>query len=519
MENASSLLPLRYFGHAIVATFCVVLLPALVVTGLQLAGHVESSLVAMAIGALLSVAFASLGSRLWARRPHDVVFSDLMLWGFLRRLRTERRLAETKGLLGLDSDGLTLAPHVVGEQAIKALESLSAALESRDPYTAGHTQRVARHSHMIAKAMGLSDEQVAKVRTAAAVHDVGKISTPREVMNKPGKLTPAEYEEMKRHAIVGAAMAARIDDPEITAMVRHHHEQLDGGGYPDGLAGSDIPLGARIIAVADTFDAITSARPDRTAQQHRRAMRILRAQAGTQLDPRAVEAFLGYYSGRRSVAGWSMIAAAPQKLGALVGGLLNTTGAASISQGVAAIGAAAAIASGAGGVAHKHHLRDTHRAGHSAPALVHAAYTPATGGSVVPAEETIVPDDLSPETGEPGGHDKPKPSPRDKGSARHEPAAETAPQLTGAGPKDVGKGKDGGGQPGSDSGGKKNPDNGKKDPEPVVTEPTAPTNGNGAGNGKGQTKPKPNPKPAPEPAPTPDPAPVNGGGKGPKPAK
>jgi putative nucleotidyltransferase with HDIG domain len=519
MENGSPVLPLRYFGHAIVATFCVVLLPALVVTGLQLAGHIESSLVATAIGAVLSVAFASLGSRLWARRPHDIVFSDLMLWGFLRRLRTERRLAETKGLLGLDNDGWTLAPHVVGEQAVRALESLSAALESRDPYTAGHTQRVARHSHMIAKAMGLSDEQVAKVRTAAAVHDVGKISTPREVMNKPGKLTPSEYEEMKRHAIVGAAMAARIDDSEITAMVRHHHEQLDGGGYPDGLGGSDIPLGARIIAVADTFDAITSARPYRSAQQHRRAMRILRAQAGTQLDPRAVEAFLGYYTGRRSVAGWSMIAAAPQKLGALLGGLLNTTGAASISQGVAAIGAAAAIASGAGGVAHKHHQHHSHPAGHSTPALAQAAYAaPATGGSVVPAEETILPEELSPETRQPADRDKQKDSPRDKGSTPHEATAEPSPHLTGAGPKDA-KDKDAASEPGNDSGNKKNPDSSKKDPEPVVEQPAAPGNGNGNGNGSGQTKPKPNPKPTPAPAPAPAAGPGNGGGKDLKPAK
>ena len=511
MQNGSTILPLRYFGHAIVATFSVVLLPALVVTALQLAGRVDSTLVALGMGALLSMSFASLGARLWARRPHDVVFSDLMLWGFLRRLRTERRLAETKGLLGLDAGGWTLAPHVVGEQAVKALESLSAALEARDPYTAGHTQRVAHHSHMIAKAMGLSDERVAKVRTAAAVHDVGKISTPREVMNKPGKLTPAEYEEMKRHAIVGAAMAARIDDPEITAMVRHHHEQLDGSGYPDGLTGADIPLGARIIAVADTFDAITSARPYRSAQQHRRAMRILRAQAGTQLDARAVDAFLGYYSGRRSVAGWSVIAAAPQKLGALLGGLLNTTGAASISQGVAAIGAAAAIASGAGGVAHQQHKRDSHHAHRTGPALVQAAYAaPATGGSLLSAEETIVPEELSPEA----DRDKPKKSPQ-RGDSRH--AGPAPAQDTTASPRDAKKDRDAGPQPGGDSGSKKNPDNGKKDPEPVVTDPVAPTNGNGNGNGH-QPKVKPNPKPEPAPAPDPTP-PGDGGAKGAKPAK
>ena len=511
MEHGTSPHPKRYLAHSLFATFCVVLAPALVVMALQLTGDVRSSIAALAIGAVLSVVIATAGSRLWARRPRDIVFSDLMVWGFLRRLRTERRLAEAKGLLGLSGYSNTLPANMVGEQAVHALESLGAALEARDSYTHGHTQRVARHSHMIAKAMGLPDEQVAKVRTAAAVHDVGKISTPREVMNKPGKLTEPEYEVMKRHAIVGAAMAARINDPEITAMVRHHHEQLDGSGYPDGLTGADIPLGARIIAVADTFDAITSARPYRSAQQHRRAMRILRAQAGTQLDARAVDAFLGYYSGRRSVAGWSVIAAAPQKLGALLGGLLNTTGAASISQGVAAIGAAAAIASGAGGVAHQQHKRDSHHAHRTGPALVQAAYAaPATGGSLLSAEETIVPEELSPEA----DRDKPKKSPQ-RGDSRH--AGPAPAQDTTASPRDAKKDRDAGPQPGGDSGSKKNPDNGKKDPEPVVTDPAAPINGNGNGNGH-QPKVKPNPKP--EPAPVPDPnLPGDGGAKGAKPAK
>jgi putative nucleotidyltransferase with HDIG domain len=322
---------------------------------------------------------------------------------------------------------------------------------------------------MIAKAMGLSDEQVAKVRTAAAVHDVGKISTPREVMNKPGKLTDDEYEVMKRHAIVGAAMAARIDDPEITAMVRHHHEQLDGSGYPDGLSGADIPLGARIIAVADTFDAITSARPYR-----------------------AVEAFLGYYSGRRSIAGWSLIAAVPQKLAAGLGSLLHTTGAASITQGVAAIGAAAAIAGGVGEAAVKH-KRDHHRASRSAAAgHVQTGYAVSPTGGVLVPEVSPPPSEAPPADAKPRG-DAPRHGSQGNGNLREVPARAPAGATPAA---EQPTGDHGGGQAGSQPGS----GSAKKDPQPVADEPAG--NGNGNAVPPGQAKKEPAAVP-PEPAPAP----------------
>ena len=116
-------------------------------------------------------------------------------------------------------------------------------------------------------------------------------------------------------------MAASVGDPAITAMIRHHHERLDGAGYPDGLAGEAIPLGARIIAVADTFDAMTSNRAYRRASSHKRALDVLRAEAGKQLDADAVAAFVGYYRGRRTVAWSAFAAAAPQRLFAWLGGV------------------------------------------------------------------------------------------------------------------------------------------------------------------------------------------------------
>lgn len=124
-----------------------------------------------------------------------------------------------------------------------------------------------------------------RIRTAALIHDVGKLSVAEEVLAKPGKLTDEEYALVKQHSAAGADMVAALGDAELTRIVRHHHERVDGTGYPDGLKGIEIPLGARIISVVDTFDAITSERPYRRPAHHKRALDVLRHEAGTQLDP------------------------------------------------------------------------------------------------------------------------------------------------------------------------------------------------------------------------------------------
>jgi hypothetical protein len=196
---------------------------------------------------------------------------------------------------------------------------------------------------MIAVRLGLPPTEVANIRTAAAVHDVGKIAVPREILNKAGRLTDEESAVIQCHPVDGAEMVAAMNDADITAMVRHHHERLDGTGYPDRLAGDEIPLGARIIAVADTFDAITSSRPYRLACKHKKAIAILRKQAGSQLDRDAVSAFLGYYSGRRSVGLWTLATAAPQRLAGWLSGLLQGGGVAPITQAAATVGAAALL--------------------------------------------------------------------------------------------------------------------------------------------------------------------------------
>jgi putative nucleotidyltransferase with HDIG domain len=318
----------RWLPLAIVATACVVVLPALAVWALVPPGDVAMLAVSLPLGMLLSVLVANLGTALWKRAPgsRDMVFADLMLWGWLRRSRTERRLVRAEALLGDGAQNLS----------VEALTELSALLEARDSYTYGHSQRVTRHAERIARAMGLSDADVAQVRTAAALHDVGKLHTPRQILNKPGRLTNDEFEVIRRHPGDGAAMATGLGDPMIVAMIRHHHERLDGRGYPAGLAGQEIPIGARIIAVADTFDAMTSNRAYRRASSHKRALDVLARETGTQLDADAVTAFLGYYRGLPTVA-WSALAtAAPQRFFAWLGGLSP-----SISAGAA--GAAAVL--------------------------------------------------------------------------------------------------------------------------------------------------------------------------------
>ena len=309
----------RWLPHAVLATAFVVVLPAVAVAAVVPPDNPVLLALSILAGIALSLAAASLGDAIWKRMPgsRDLVFADLMLWGWLRRSVAERRLAQAEKLLGSAAEGLSL----------EALTNLSDLLEARDSRTYGHSQRVTRHAERIANTMGLSPAEVAKVRTASALHDVGKLYTPRSILNKPGRLTDVEFELVKRHPVDGAAMAAGIGDPEITAMIRHHHERLDGRGYPDGLTGEEIPLGARIIAVADTFDAITSNRTYRRAAHHKRALDVLANEAGKQLDGDAVAAFRGYYRGRRTVAWSAFFAAAPQRFLSWLGGASPAIGA------------------------------------------------------------------------------------------------------------------------------------------------------------------------------------------------
>jgi putative nucleotidyltransferase with HDIG domain len=176
---------------------------------------------------------------------------------------------------------------------VAAIEALAQAVDAKDQVTHDHVRRVQSRSVDLAHALGVDDDaEVQAIKAASLLHDIGKLAIPEHILNKPGRLTPAEYEIMKRHAPIGADILQVIDFPyPVAPIVRHHHENWDGTGYPDGLAGEDIPIGARIIAVVDCFDALTSDRPYRPRMEDAAALQILAERKATMYDPRVVEAF------------------------------------------------------------------------------------------------------------------------------------------------------------------------------------------------------------------------------------
>jgi len=180
---------------------------------------------------------------------------------------------------------------------LSTIETLAMAIDAKDQITHGHIRRVQVFAVGLAKAMGLHDlNQIQAVEAAALLHDMGKLAVPEHILNKPGPLTPAEFDKMKLHASVGADILSAIDFPyPVVPIVRHHHENWDGTGYPDKISGTDIPFGARILSVVNCFDALTSDRPYRARLSDADALRILNDRRGTMYDPLIVDTFVKIY--------------------------------------------------------------------------------------------------------------------------------------------------------------------------------------------------------------------------------
>jgi putative nucleotidyltransferase with HDIG domain len=177
---------------------------------------------------------------------------------------------------------------------LSTVETLAMAIDAKDQITHGHIRRVQGYATGLAKALGVADaRELRAIEAAALLHDMGKLAVPEHILNKPGKLTASEYDRMKTHASVGAQILSAIDFPyPVVPIVRHHHENWDGAGYPDGLSGADIPLGARIMAVVDCYDALTSDRPYRPALSDEEALAIIEARKGSMYDPVVTDAFV-----------------------------------------------------------------------------------------------------------------------------------------------------------------------------------------------------------------------------------
>ncbi|MEA2714701.1 MAG: hypothetical protein QOK27_2662 [Gemmatimonadales bacterium] len=185
----------------------------------------------------------------------------------------------------------------IQELFLQGVQMLARALEAKDAYTRGHSIRVSRYAVATAAGLGFVGAGLDGIRLGGELHDIGKIGTREAVLHKPTSLTADEFRQITEHPALGERMLSPLahESPDVLRIVRSHHERLDGGGFPDGLRGEKIPIEARIVAVADSFDAMTTQRPYREARPPDDAMRELRRVAGTQLDPQAVEAFVAAF--------------------------------------------------------------------------------------------------------------------------------------------------------------------------------------------------------------------------------
>jgi putative nucleotidyltransferase with HDIG domain len=226
----------------------------------------------------------------------------------LRRLETENRAyrEHLEQLVEARTAELGDRDRRMRQLLMGSVAALCTALEAKDQYTEGHSRRVAEYAVLIGAALRLPDEDVERLRLAGLLHDIGKIGVRDEVLTRPGPLSHVEYLHVISHATLGAEILGAIPElAELARWIRHHHERYDGSGAPDGLAGTNIPLPSRIIAVADAYDAMTSSRPYRPGMTEEEARAELQRQQGQQWDPICVQRFLTALAHRRRPKGGS----------------------------------------------------------------------------------------------------------------------------------------------------------------------------------------------------------------------
>ena len=229
------------------------------------------------------------GAHDYITKPFDVCQLTSNIQMVLEKRKLELDLKEKQQVL---EGKVEKQARELQELFIDAIESLVGALEAKDKYTAGHSRRVTKIAVDTGKVLGLSGEELENLRWAALLHDIGKIGIDPSVQNKPGTLTPTEYKYILTHCSIGPGIVEPLVNESIVEAIRHHHDSYDGTGLNQKVAGEEIPLGARILAVADSFDAMTSDRPYRSAMTASKAIGEIKRCAGTQFDTCVVKAFL-----------------------------------------------------------------------------------------------------------------------------------------------------------------------------------------------------------------------------------
>ncbi|MEK6375657.1 MAG: HD domain-containing phosphohydrolase [Acidobacteriota bacterium] len=255
--------------------------------------------IALAVAIIAAIVFASgiaRPIRALAEKTREIATGNYQQRVELKTHNEIGELAENfnsmSGAIEHAVDQLKKAAHENNLLFINSVRMLAAAIDAKDPYTRGHSERVARYSIAIGKNLGLSEKEMRNLRISALLHDVGKIGIDDRILRKPGALSDDEFELMKGHPAKGAAIMSGVAQLiDIIPGMKYHHEKWSGGGYPEGLLGEQIPVQARIVAIADTFDAMTTNRPYQKAMELNYVVEKIKSFAGTRFDPHVVEAF------------------------------------------------------------------------------------------------------------------------------------------------------------------------------------------------------------------------------------
>lgn len=237
----------------------------------------------------MAIEALKLGASDFIAKPFDLHHVREVIENNLLQATYETRSTEIKET----RKTLPSVEDVLRKDYLAALKTLTKVIEAKDPYTRDHSKQVSRYAVEIAREMGFTEDEVEVMEQTALLHDIGKVGLSDLILHKSTKLTPQEWEAIKRHPQIGEEILEPLKLLHIEqSMIRHHHERFDGRGYPDGLAGEEIPLYARILAVADSYDAMTSSRPYRAPLTPQEARAELKRGSDTQFDPQVVEAFL-----------------------------------------------------------------------------------------------------------------------------------------------------------------------------------------------------------------------------------